>query len=312
MRRGDALSLAPVDLEDDRFVVEDADLEAWIDEARKLDEPLQKEFVLERDGRTVVLEADATPFSGGGAQGTVFTFHDISVLRRLEGIRTDFVANVSHELKTPLTTIKGFVETLLDGAIHDEKNNVRFLEKIDDHVDRLAHLVSDLLTLTRIESEGKAVAGAPVSWEPVVLDTLSHFEPSLEKKRLECSVERPSQPVIVHADPRGLSQILGNLLENAIMYSPEGGRITVRLFTEGDMGGLEVEDTGIGIPLHEIEHIFERFYRVDKARSRNLGGTGLGLSIVKHWVLSMEGQVGVDSRLGKGSRFRVLLPLARS
>ncbi len=269
------------------------------------------EIVIRSGGREVILEGAATPFEGGFGKGIVVVLHDLTSLRKLERIRRDFVANVSHELKTPLTTIKGYVETLLSGALHDEGNNVRFLEKIEAHVNRLSYLVRDLLSLARIESEEHATPLSPAEWQPVVEECLKNYEVVLVEKKLTAAVEPPPEPVVVLGNSEAMAQVLDNLLDNAVKYTSVGGKVTIRVYKREGQGCLDVEDTGIGIPEQDLGRIFERFYRVDKARSRELGGTGLGLSIVKHLVQSMHGTVTVASQIGKGSRFTVKIPLAK-
>ncbi len=262
--------------------------------------------VIGEEGETL-LDAHAAPFRGGGARGVVIVLHDVSELRRLERIRRDFVANVSHELKTPLTAIHGYVETLLSGALHDEQNNERFLRKIDHHVQRLVHLVTDLLSLARIEAQEGEATLVSVDLRGVVAEVVREHEPESKVRKQELVYARAPEPVVVEGDRDGLIQVVGNLLDNAIKYTPVGGRIEVQVGRSGDVGWAEVRDSGIGIPPGEVERIFERFYRVDKARSREMGGTGLGLSIVKHLVSVMRGTVHVESTPGKGSKFRVQL-----
>ncbi|HEX6886302.1 MAG TPA: ATP-binding protein [Planctomycetota bacterium] len=260
-------------------------------------------------GKERVFQAHASPFQGGGRSGFVLVLHDITELRRLERVRRDFVANVSHELKTPLTSIQGFVETLLSGALRDEEHNERFLQRIDANVKRLTNLVTDLLSLARIESGQLDVHSAEVDWGEVLEGVLRLREPALAAKGLTLAVERPARALRVRGDREAMTQVLDNLLDNAIQYTAAPGRITVRLVAAEGRGWLEVQDTGIGIPSADLDRIFERFYRVDKARSRAAGGTGLGLSIVKNLVLRMEGEVRVESVEGRGSNFRVALPL---
>jgi two-component system phosphate regulon sensor histidine kinase PhoR len=280
-----------------------------LSEARARREPIHREVIVHPGPREAVLEAHATAFNTRDGGGLVMVLHDISDLRKLERIRRDFVANVSHELKTPLTSIKGYVETLLTGALHDEQNNVRFLEKIDAHVSRLTDLVQDLLSLASIEArEGKLTPG-PVDWSPIVDGAIRRHEEAFDRKLLTRSVVGHCPTVLGEAE--GMTQVVDNLLDNAIKYTPEGGAVCIRLSANDAQGHLEVEDTGIGIPEEDRQRIFERFYRVDKARSRELGGTGLGLSIVKHFVHAMNGGVHVESQVGRGSRFVVSLPLAR-
>ena len=284
-----------------------AELDRLLSEAREKGRASRGEVVVPREGGESVLQVHANPFRTSGASGVVAVFHDITELRRLELIRRDFVANVSHELKTPLTSIKGYVETLLSGAIHDEANNVRFLEKIDTHVGRLGHLVSDLLSLARIESQREGVPLVPVDWKQVTGEALRRHEAALRAKSL--ALDTSLAEVAVLGDRESITQVVDNLLDNAIKYTPAGGSVRVTLSSDREQGVLNVEDTGLGIPEEDLDRIFERFYRVDKARSREVGGTGLGLAIVKHLVQAMAGQVEVASRLGRGSRFTVRIPL---
>jgi two-component system phosphate regulon sensor histidine kinase PhoR len=271
-------------------------------------EPLEVELF--RGGRERVFQAHASPFRGGGKGGFVLVLHDISELRRLERVRRDFVANVSHELKTPLTSIQGFVETLLSGGLRDERYNMQFLQRIDANVRRLTNLVTDLLSLSRIESGQLVVERRPVDWREVLDGVLRLREPALAAKGLGLEVQGREQPLRVRGDREAMTQVLDNLVDNAIQYTSAPGRITIRLSAESGRGLLAVKDTGIGIPAADLDRVFERFYRVDKARSRAAGGTGLGLSIVKNLVLRMEGEVRVESVEGRGSVFSVALPLA--
>ncbi|MCB0419288.1 MAG: two-component sensor histidine kinase, partial [Bdellovibrionales bacterium] len=231
-------------------------------------------------------------------------------LRRLERIRQDFVANASHELKTPLTAIKGYVETLIGGAIHDEKNNVRFLQKINAQADQLSAQVQDLLHLARIESGESKLDFSEIQLDTFMNEAIQLHQAPIRSKRLKLREDFGNFPVRVKADRKALAQITHNLIDNAIKYTPEAGNLTLRVRQGSGYGEVEVEDSGIGIPQKDQSRIFERFYRVDKARSREAGGTGLGLSIVKHLVQAMEGEIHVESRLHSGSRFTVRLPLS--
>jgi two-component system phosphate regulon sensor histidine kinase PhoR len=271
-------------------------------------EPLEVDLF--RGGKERVFQVHASPFQGGGKGGFVLVLHDITELRRLERVRRDFVANVSHELKTPLTSIQGFVETLLSGALHDEHNNVQFLQRIDANVKRLTNLVTDLLSLSRIESGQLAVERTAVDWREVLDGVLRLREPALSAKGLRLDVLGRERALRVRGDKEAMTQVLDNLVDNAIQYTSAPGRITLRLSSQDGFGLMAVADTGIGIPSSDLDRVFERFYRVDKARSRAAGGTGLGLSIVKNLVLRMEGEVRVASVEGQGSTFTVLLPLA--
>ncbi|MGD0964860.1 MAG: ATP-binding protein [Candidatus Acidiferrales bacterium] len=242
--------------------------------------------------------------------GAIVVLHDVTELRRLERVRQDFVANVSHEFKTPLTAIQGFSETLLAGAIEDPKNNRRFLEIIRDHAVRLARLTDDLLKLARIEAGKLEVQFSPVS----VIDLVERCAEtaSLKANRKQILLEIEVSPGLppVRGDAGLLRDVLQNLLDNAIQYTPSAGRIHVSATEREREVVITVADTGIGIPLADQERIFERFYRVDAARSREAGGTGLGLSIAKHIVEVHGGRLLVDSEVGAGSKFSFSIPLA--
>jgi two-component system phosphate regulon sensor histidine kinase PhoR len=262
--------------------------------------------------QSVTVHAARLP--GSPPRGAVLVLHDTSELRRLERLRRDFVANVSHELKTPLSVITACVETLLEGAVDDPEHRGPFLEQIAEQADRLHALILDLLSLARVESGKEALTFQAVPLGVVVAACLERHRARAESRsqRLE-AVSPPgveAQPAITAwADEEAMQQILDNLVDNALKYTPAGGQIWVRWRAEDGQVCLEVEDTGIGIPEQDLPHIFERFFRVDKARSRELGGTGLGLSIVKHLVQAMNGTVRATSQLDQGSRFTVLLPV---
>ena len=259
-----------------------------------------------------VLEVRVSPMvRPDGTRGALALVHDRSRLRQLESYRRDFVANVSHELKTPLAAIQGFVETLLDDPEVPAPTRQRFLERISRQSQRLANLVGDLLTLSRLDEErGLAVGAEPCDLVHVVKECMRDLRPLAERKNLVLEASLQPERVWVRAEPEALRQVVGNLVDNAIKYTPEGGRICVRARTPDQRAILEVEDTGIGLTSEDQERVFERFYRVDKARSNELGSTGLGLSIVKNTVLNLGGNVGVQSVLGQGSTFWVAFPLA--
>jgi two-component system, OmpR family, phosphate regulon sensor histidine kinase PhoR len=252
----------------------------------------------------------AVPFPGaeGMPHGAVSTFHDITERRRLERIRRDFVANASHELRTPLTSIRGFVEALEDGAMAERETAERFLGKIRTHSDRMAALVEDLLELSRLESGERAPQWEEVLPSEIVADVVASFSGRAERKPIELLRSDGAAPAVV-TDAERLRRILENLVDNAIKYTPAGGRVEVAT-RRGGRGEavIEVSDNGPGIATEHLPRIFERFYRVDKARSRELGGTGLGLAIVKHLAEGMGARVGVTSELGQGARFTVALP----
>jgi two-component system phosphate regulon sensor histidine kinase PhoR len=257
------------------------------------------------------LTVHAARLSGPPPRGAVLVLHDTSELRRLERLRRDFVANVSHELKTPLSVIKACIETLMDGAVDDLEHRGAFLGNISIQADRLHALILDLLSLGRIESGEEAFELQAVPLAIVVTACLERHRARAEAKgqQLLALLDERDESA-VWADEEAIGQILDNLVDNAVKYTPQGGRIAVQWRAEQEQVLLEVSDTGIGIPEHDLPRIFERFYRVDKARSRELGGTGLGLSIVKHLAQAMRGSVDAKSRLGEGTTFVVRLPQA--
>lgn len=288
--------------------VSDPGIAELCDQARAAGSRARREIALIRDGEEIVLDARATSFESEGQQGVVVVLHDVSNLRRLERVRTEFVANVSHELKTPLTSIRGYVETLLGGAIHDDTNNLRFLGKIEQQVDRLSALVSDLLSLARIEATEPRSTLEHVDWRSVIEAVVESYREAGKLQDHTCEFEVPEAPVFIEGNVEAMTQVLDNLLDNAIKYTPAGGTITVRTYRDSGQAVMEVEDTGIGMSILDRTRIFERFFRADRARSRDTGGTGLGLAIVKHLVQGMGGEIRVASELGKGSRFAVWVP----
>ena len=242
--------------------------------------------------------------------GAVVVLHDVTELRRLERVRQDFVANVSHEFKTPLTAIQGFAETLLGGALEDPKNNRRFLEIMRDHANRLARLTDDLLKLARIEAGKLELEFSPVGVIEFIERCAETALMKASRKQITLDIEIPPGLPPVRGDASLLRDVLQNLVDNAIQYTPPGGRICVSARVNSNEMVIEVLDTGIGIPLVDQERIFERFYRVDAARSREAGGTGLGLSIAKHIIDAHDGRLWVESTVGEGSRFSFSIPLA--
>jgi two-component system phosphate regulon sensor histidine kinase PhoR len=254
-----------------------------------------------------VLRVLATRLRDEPCSGAVVVLHDVTELRRLENIRRDFVANVSHELKTPLASIKAYTETLLAGAIRDADHNVRFVERIDEQSQRLHRLIVDLLHLSRVESGKEAFDFTSVSLSEAVHRCLTQYGEIADQSGVSLLSDTSEPDVKVWADRQGVDTILDNLVDNAIKYTLPGGRVLLRWRCEGMMALLEVEDSGIGIASEDQQRIFERFYRVDKARSRELGGTGLGLAIVKHLAQAFGGEARVSSELGRGSTFQVRL-----
>jgi two-component system, OmpR family, phosphate regulon sensor histidine kinase PhoR len=267
------------------------------------------EFTLPR--RQTVAALIVTPLPGDPPPGAVLVLHDVTELRRLENLRREFVSNVSHELKTPLTAIQAYTETLLEGALDDAAHNRQFVQRIEEQAHRLHTLILDLLNLAKLESEGQVFEVGPVSVAESVQACLAQRREIAESKGIALQSEAPPGDVIVEADAEGLRTILDNLVDNALNYTPAGGRVTVRWTSQDTQAVIAVEDTGTGIAKEHLARIFERFYRVDRARSRELGGTGLGLSIVKHLTNVFGGSVHVDSKLEVGTTFTVVLPLAR-
>ena len=278
----------------------------------------EDEIILTPSGRCLDVEASVAGGEQDNEACAVLVFHDITELRRLENIRKDFVDNVSHELRTPLTSIKGYVEALLDGGKDDPETSVRFLDIILKQSDRLNLILEDLLQLSKIESGQVQFKQEPLHIGSVVERTIAMVKPLADKKQHRLSSQIAADLPLISGDQERLVQVLANLVDNAIKYTPEGGLITVAARRipvakntadeQRDGIDLTVTDTGIGIPERDRPRVFERFYRVDKARSRELGGTGLGLAIVKHIVEGHGGQVWVEGNVPTGSRFVVRLP----
>ena len=243
-------------------------------------------------------------------EGAILVFHDITELRRLEKIRQDFVANVSHELRTPVSSIKGYAETLLEGALEDKDNAKEFIGIIYQDSNRLASLINDLLDLSKIESGKMKMFFIELDPIPLIKRTVTIIENQAKAKSIQLIIDVPQGLPKIKADEARFSQVMINLLDNAIKYSSEGGKAIISARVDGSVLQIDISDTGMGISEKDLPRIFERFYRVDKARSRELGGTGLGLSIVKHIVSAHGGQVWVKSELGHGSTFSFTIPLA--
>ena len=288
-------------------------IETTVHKARKSDEPFHGKIeLLTPHEQHLSLSASAIPNSNHSASskkpGVIIVFHDITEIHRLENMRRDFVANVSHELKTPLASIQAFAETLIDGAIHDEDNNMLFLTRIVEQSDRLNLLIQDLLSIARLESGDNVTDFATVDLTEITQRCLNDHRSHAAKKNITL-VFNQSDSVCVFAEADGLTQILDNLVDNALKYTPADGTVTVNIQAEPQTVHLKVTDTGIGIPVDHQDRIFERFYRVDKARSRQLGGTGLGLAIVKHLVNAFGAEVDVISAANQGTTFQITFPL---
>lgn len=257
-----------------------------------------------------ILDVTVSPLFNekGEIRGAIIVFVDITERKKLEKIRQDFISNVSHELKTPLTSIKAMVEVLLEGGADDSKLRKDFLENINQEVDRLSRLVNDLLLLSRLESDKAFLNPVPTDFVTLVTRTVSRFQPRAMKEGLTLSLDVRGEIPLIKVDVNYIDQVISNLIDNAIKYTPSGGKIDVVVEDLGKEVKVSVKDTGIGIPKEDLSRVFERFYRGDKSRNLSLGGVGLGLSIVRHIVEAHGGKVGVESSLGKGSTFYFILP----
>ena len=260
------------------------------------------------------IAGDGSLTDGGQAAGLLAVFVDVTEIRRLETLRKDFVANVSHELRTPVTAVRSAVETLRHTLEKDQAASVRFVDMIDRNSQRLGSLVEDLLDLSRIESQEYKPALEALPLRPAAEQVVSLLRAKVDQKKQSLVLELPPDGFVLRADRRALEQVLTNLVDNAVKYCPAGASITLRARVVGEgaeaRARVEVADTGPGIEPRHQPRLFERFYRVDGGRSRDMGGTGLGLSIVKHLVEAMNGAVGVESAPGRGSLFWFTLPLA--
>ncbi len=285
--------------------VRHAELDTLVERARETpdDPPVEIELPGLKPRRLLV---QAAPLSGDD-QGVLLVFVDVTELRRLESLRRDFVANASHELRTPIAAVRSATETLQTGALEDPVAANRFLDIIDRNAQRLQSLVEDMLELSKLESREFKLKRERVELQRVVPLVLALFRERAEKKGVRLSADLTPGLSAVEGDPRALEHVLSNLVDNAVKYCPSGSRIVVSSVTDEGRVRLVVADNGPGIPPEHLPRVFERFYRVDAGRSRELGGTGLGLSIVKHMVETMRGKVAVESAVGKGSTFTVSL-----
>ncbi|MBN1105545.1 MAG: PAS domain-containing protein [Deltaproteobacteria bacterium] len=285
-------------------------LQKLIRTALSREEPVEEDILFYGEEEQI-LNAHGTPMrdAAGGRSGVLIVLHDMTRLRRLENIRRDFVANVSHEIKTPITAIKGFVETLLDGALKTPKDAERFLGIIQKHVDRLEAIVEDLLSLSRIEKEGESeeIALQEAGMREVLAGAIQACQPKAAAKGIDVQLVCP-EDLSARINPALIEQAVVNLLDNAVTCSEAGSKVGVEALEQGDEICICVRDEGCGIEKAHLDRLFERFYRVDKARSRNLGGTGLGLAIVKHIMEAHGGRTTVESEPGRGSTFTLHLP----
>jgi two-component system phosphate regulon sensor histidine kinase PhoR len=291
-------------------VIRLSELQRFVVVALSSEEPVEKGLVLYGEAERIV-RAHGTPLrdAEGKREGVLIVLNDVTHLAKLENIRKDFVANVSHEIKTPITAIKGFVETLQEGQSQDPEDVRRFLGIVHRHVDRLEAIVEDLLTLSRIEKEAETeeITLEEHSVRKVLVKAVQACENKAQVKKIHLELEC-SEDLKGRINPPLLEQAVVNLIDNAINYSEEGKSVTIRAQENAQEILIQVEDQGSGIERRHLERIFERFYRVDKSRSRKLGGTGLGLSIVKHILEAHGGRVSVESQPGRGSTFTLHLP----
>lgn len=263
-------------------------------------------------GSQRTLKARVSILANEEKPGVAIVLHDVTELRQLETMRQDFVANVSHELKTPLASIKAYAETLRLGALHDNEKNMQFVEQIEFQAELLNQQILDLLQLARVESGKKTFTITDFEINPICEASYQQFAEIAAERKLDFQLNLTQPSPVISADMKSIETIVKNLVVNAIHYTPENGSITIATYNKNDSAVIEVKDTGIGIAQDQQKRVFERFYRVDKARSRDMGGTGLGLAIVKHLAQSNGGSVHLESRLGKGSCFEIHLPLKTS
>ena len=293
-------------------VVRNTDLQEFIQQALINDEAMEKMVVVHHEGRERHLQAHGTILNDGQQRriGAVIVLNDITEIHKLQTVRTDFVANVSHELKTPVTSIKGFIETLLDGAMERPEDLKRFLSIIARQTERLNSIIDDLLTLSRIEQQTEQ-AQIPLEEVPlrgILIETEELCRHRAEQKNIQLNLTC-QENLKAHINPSLLQQAVVNLIDNAVKYSEPENSVEIRAYQEDYEVRIEVKDYGSGISKEHLPRLFERFFRVDKARSRKLGGTGLGLAIVKHIVQAHRGSVTIDSTFGKGSTFTIHLPV---
>ena len=270
------------------------------------------EFTTVGDTRKTIRAQVSVLDVGDEKPGAAIVLHDVTELRQLETLRQDFVANVSHELKTPLASIRAYAETLKLGALNDPKNNLKFVERIEAQADILNQQIQDLIQLARVESAQTAFEIVRINLRKLCLDCVNMFATEADSLKVKLTLQENDEELFIDADHKAIRTIVNNLISNALHYTPERGSVTVMLSQTDRLATIEVVDTGIGISAEHQSRIFERFYRVDKARSRDMGGTGLGLAIVKHLAQAFEGNVELSSSEGEGSTFSIHFPLAKN
>ena len=290
-------------------VLENEQIHHTVQETFLYEKQVKHLFSLEGKNEKIYIQIVGAPIFNerNMLRGAVLVIYDITEFKKVETMRKDFVANVSHELKTPITSIKGFAETLLDGAAEEPEVRTQFLNIIFEESKRIEHLIEDLLVLSKLEKDESAINVEHIEVDYMLDDILPVVEQQALQKNIDVKVEM-DQNVTLEADEEKIKQILFNLVTNAISYTPEKGSVSIKIKEEEHDVCFIVQDTGIGISEQDLPRIFERFYRVDKDRSRETGGTGLGLAIVKHIVEAHKGKIDVDSELGKGTTFKVYIP----
>ncbi|KON86780.1 alkaline phosphatase [Sporosarcina globispora] len=291
-------------------VIEHKGITEMVEEIFMTEQKVKKQLIIPVNIERRYFEVYGVPIIGTNDEwkGILLVFHDITELKKLEQMRKDFVANVSHELKTPITSIKGFSETLLDGAMENKQALTDFLSIILKESDRLQSLIQELLDLSKIEKQGFSLSIQQLDLTDVLEDVMAIMKGKAAEKDIVFEYQRDEKPVNIEGDVHRLKQVFINIISNAISYTRNQGVIYISVTKAGSTVFTEIRDTGIGIEASEIPRIFERFYRVDKARSRNSGGTGLGLAIVKHLVEAHKGSISVKSEVGKGTTFIIELP----
>ena len=291
-------------------VIKSKELRTAIRAARKKDAATAVELESRIGEKVYTFSAQVSPLPDD--KGVVTVLHDVTLLKNADRIRRDFVANASHELRTPLTAIRGFAETLRDGAFADPEAGLRFSEAILRHTLRLQRLAEDLTVLSQAESPDHDYEVVPVDVHAVCNNSVSSLGSYARQKNIQLRLHVPPGPMVLAVSERAIDHVLINLVENAIKYSPAGSEVLVRVQRDLEQLTIDVQDWGTGIPAKYLDRIFERFYRVDKGRSREEGGTGLGLSIVRHLVLRMGGTIDVKSVPDQGTTFRVVVPIEPS
>ena len=304
---GDILNKTPIE------AFRNIDLQKALDRFKATGKPVSEEIIL-GGGTPIILDVNITSVPGvtAGEEKTMLVFHDVTRLKKLEQVRVDFVANVTHEIKTPLTAILGYIETLEAGAIEDRETARKFLQTISRHAQRLNRLLEDLLTISNIELGEMKFQFEGVALGGVMEGVLNIMELKAREKKLSIEKKIPETLSLLRADRDRMTQIFLNVLDNAVKFTPEGGTVRIDAAeTDRDEVVVRITDTGIGVPRDEIDRLGERFYRVDKTRSRELGGTGLGLSIVKHFMLAHRGRMEIESQLGRGTIVSLYFPMWR-